>query len=269
MRDPIFGIETSELRTKTSPWPIRMYYRMLESILIRGADVVVCNCEEVKRYYENKYSRTRFEVITNSFDPDDFDGLQIEPESRTYRVISHFGELYTTIRTPDSFLRALAAVVKNNFLSHEMVKVHFYGAGPYVHSKSFQELIESLDIVSMVSVYDYMPHDIVLQEMISSDILLLLQPHYSTNYQIPAKLYEYIAARRPILTVAPHGSATERLITEHNLGLVCDSEDSEALESAVIAALNEELPVPDYDVVEQFSSRHMTGKLVKIIEAMS
>lgn len=269
LRDPIFGIETREFGAKTSPWLIRMFYKILESIVMRGADVVICNCLELKEYYKEKYPRTRFEVIMNSFDPDDYKGLNAQEEPREIKNISHFGELYPMIRTPDAFLGALAKVLQKSPGLHDSVRIHFYGATYYTGSMSFLDLVKDLDIGSMIESHDYVPHDIVLQEMVSSDVLLLLQPHYSTNYQIPAKLYEYIAVRRPLLAVTPDGSATSRLIKEYDLGIVCDPTDAASLESAVVAAVNGELPLPNDEVVEQFSARNMTSKLVDIMNSLS
>ena len=93
LRDPVFGIETSEVRTKSSAWLIRMFYRVFESILMRMADVVVCNCEEIRDYYSAKYPKTRFEVIINSYDPDDYEELEASIGPREARNICHFGEL--------------------------------------------------------------------------------------------------------------------------------------------------------------------------------
>ena len=268
LRDPVFGIETQELRTRTSPWPVRKFYQGLEFVLLRRADVVICNCEETKNYYRDKYPGTRFEVITNSFDPDDYAGLSADAEPGPQRRISHFGELYPTIRTPDAFLEAFASVLKRSPHLHDTINIEFYGSAHYLNSRSFQQLIRDLEIDRFIECHDYVPHEVVLRKMASSNVLLLLQPHYSTNYQIPAKLYEYIAVRRPMLAIAPADSATSRLITTHRLGTVCDPGDKALLESALEAALHGDLTVPDEETVEQFSARRMTGRLVEIMNTL-
>ena len=268
LRDPLTGIETDGINTKTYPWILRVFYKMMERSFMRKADVVLCNCSEVKRYYEEKYPGTRFEVVLNSFDPDDYMNLHRDQSPNRDFVIGHFGALYPTIRTPDAFLRAFASVMERNPSLCDSVKVHFYGAADYVNLRSFQDLIVELDIASMVDCYDYIPHDVVLEKMASADLLLLLQPHFSTNYQIPAKLYEYVAVRRPFLAIAPRDSATARLVKEYSLGLTCDPVDTAALESAISAACHKEVHVPEERIVEQFSATHMTGKLVEVIETL-
>ena len=189
-------------------------------------------------------------------------------DSRDNYIVGHFGALYPAIRTPDTFLGAFSEALEENPDFHDSVKVHFYGADDYTCSKSFQDLIDTLGIASMVEYHHYIDHDRVLLKMASVDLLLLLQPHCSTNYQIPAKLYEYIAVRRPLLAVAPEGSATSRLVKKYNLGTVCDPDDRASIKSAIAQALKGEIKLPDEDVVNKFSARHMAGKLVEVMNSL-
>lgn len=268
LRDPLFGVATPGFRTKKYPWIIGAFYRFLEKVLVRGADVVICNCEEIREYYAALYPATTFTTIENSYDPDDYIGVTPAQRDTEHIVFSHFGELYATIRTPDQFLHALSEVVRENPRFRDRVRVDFYGSTHYVRSGAFRDLIDRLELASLIRCFEYVPHEEVTRRMLATDVLLLLQPHRSTNYQIPAKLFEYVAIGKPMLAIAPDGSATSHLIREYGLGTVCDPTDAAFIRESIATAVNGALTVPDRAEVERFSARQMAGKLVEIIDTL-
>jgi glycosyltransferase involved in cell wall biosynthesis len=235
---------------------------------MRGADTVICNSEELRAYYAAKYPSARFAAVTNSYDPDDYDGISVGEKAGNHIVISHFGELYPTIRTPDAFLSAVAAAVREDPRVKDLMRIDFYGSTEYVQSGAFKELVDRLDLEPLIRCFGYVPHDEVLVRMMETDALLLLQPHRSTNYQIPAKLFEYIASGKPVLAIAPHGSATSGMMRRNRLGTVCDPDDEECMRRSIAAALEGMLPVPERSAVDKFSARHMAAELVNIIDAL-
>ncbi len=268
LRDPFFGIETEDIKTKDSPWIVRTFYRTLERLCIRNADVVVCNCDEIREYYRRKYATTRFEVVTNGFDPDDFPASKPDAAPRDYIKICHVGELYTTIRTPDAFLEALAGLLKKEPTLRDGVSVEILGASEYVRSNAFRGLIRELGIESVVHCHPYVPHNEAVARMMNADVLLLLQPHPSTNYQIPAKVFEYIATGNPIVTIAPQGSATFNLVRKYGLGLVSDTHDRDSIERSIKSALEGRAPAPSRESIEYFSAEGTTRRFAGIIDGL-
>lgn len=268
LRDPFFGIETEDMKTKDSPWIVRKFYWALERLCMRNADVVVCNCDEIGDYYRSKYATTCFEVVTNGFDPDDFPASKPDAGPKDYIEICHIGELYTTIRTPDAFLEALAGLLKKEPALRDSVSVEILGASEYVRSNAFRGLVRELCIESIVHSHPYVPHHEAVASMINADILLLLQPHRSTNYQIPAKIYEYIATGNPIVTIAPRGSATFNLVRKHGLGLVSDTRDRDSIERSIKSALEGRAPAPSRKSMEYFSAEGTTGRFAAIIDGL-
>ncbi|MDQ7051587.1 MAG: hypothetical protein Q9P14_01310 [candidate division KSB1 bacterium] len=76
-----------------------------------------------------------------------------------------------------------------------------------------------------------MPHQQCLVEMTRADALLLLQP--GTRIQIPAKIYEYIAVRKPIFAISPPG-VISRMMQEYNLGWWADADDIDQIREALL-----------------------------------
>ena len=63
--------------------------------------------------------------------------------------------------------------------------------------------------------------------MLESDVLLLIQPNFPL--QVPRKLYEYMAARRPVLCIAEPEGATARMVREYDLGWVVQNDYHEII----------------------------------------
>ena len=78
-------------------------------------------------------------------------------------------------------------------------------------------------------------HAEAIREMRAADALLLSAPEGPhAESVIPAKLFEYLAAGRPILMVGPANGAAEELVRKHRAGLISGFD-----ESAVARALGE------------------------------
>jgi hypothetical protein len=72
-------------------------------------------------------------------------------------------------------------------------------------------MVRDFDIEDLVSILTSLPYEEALAEMMSVDGLLILQGHIA-NPAIPAKLYEYLRAGRPILAlVHPDGETSATL----------------------------------------------------------
>ena len=64
----------------------------------------------------------------------------------------------------------------------------------------------------------------------ASHVLVVIQPH--TKVQVPAKLYEYVGLRRPILALAEEG-AVARVVRDGDFGLVVPPTDVDGIATAL------------------------------------
>ena len=79
------------------------------------------------------------------------------------------------------------------------------------HEDYLQSLIDRFEIGTIVSLAPPVSYNEALAEMVAVDGLLILQAA-NCNNQIPAKLYEYLRAQRPILALTdPAGDTAEKL----------------------------------------------------------
>ena len=116
----------------------------------------------------------------------------------------------------------------------------------------------------MLKLVPSVSHQECLQDMARADVLLILQPDYPL--QIPAKIYEYIVAGRPLLVIGGEG-ATANLVQRHRLGRCCQNTVQE-IKQTLVSILSSEsaLLAPAPTDTEQFSYRVLSGRLAELLD---
>ena len=152
------------------------------------------------RSYRNRYpgSNARVEVIENGFDEDSFaaEAALQRPLSAGVLTLLHSGIVYPAERDPAHLMAALA-MLKERGNDGRRLRIRFRAA---VHDRLLLDLARAHGVEDMLEVVPHLPYRQALVEMLRADALLLLQAA-NCNEQIPAKLYEYLRARRPILAL--------------------------------------------------------------------
>jgi glycosyltransferase involved in cell wall biosynthesis len=94
---------------------------------------------------------------------------------------------------------------------------------------------ESLGLGDRLELTRFQPHAQAIASQRNSEALLLLIPHSAGRGAdvTSGKIYEYLAARRPILAAAPPQGAAAELVREAGAGLVVAPDDSEAISAAL------------------------------------
>jgi len=172
----------------------------------------------------------RFALVSNGCDPREFDALQAAPRvAPALFVLLHAGSLYGA-RNPAGLLRAVAAAMASGALDKATFRLRFLGrvGVPGVNLPAVARELGLGDVVEFVS---HVPRRDSLQQMKDASALLIVQP--VTTVSIPAKLYEYMAAGRPILALAEPGGETAALVERSRGGVTVLADD----ETAVAAGL--------------------------------
>ena len=162
-------------------------------------------------------------TIANGCDFDDFAGLEHHPSDRLR--ITHAGHFHGK-RDPKPFLRALAESALQD------VFVRF--AGDF--RAEDREYAESLGLGERVELLGNLSRRRSLELQRDSDVLLLLIPESGGRGRgvITGKIYEYLAAERPILAAVPTDGAAAQLVRDTGAGIVVPPADVEALRGALL-----------------------------------
>ena len=190
----------------------------------------------VSRYPDARHERWR--VIPNGFDESAFAAASSTPAGTRMQgdalVLLHSGTIYPTPdRDPSHFFRALRRVLDQRPAGAREIKVVLRSSGVEVH---YRQLLDLLRLTAHVTFAPALPYEAALKEMMEVDGLIIFQG-YTSNPAIPAKLYEYFRAQRPILALADQGGETARLIREECAGVIAPLEDDQAIEMAIHAFL--------------------------------
>jgi glycosyltransferase involved in cell wall biosynthesis len=191
-------------------------------LVARNADAVTCVSEAIADEVRGLGARGPVRVIANGCDFDDFAGLEYEPAPR-FRI-THTGSFFGK-RDPRPFLQAfhdagLDAVAR------------FVGD----FRSSDREWAEALDLGDRLEIVDYLPRADSLRFQRDSEVLLLLVPDAGGRGRgvLSGKVFEYIAAGRPILAVVPPDGAAADLVRETGSGVVVAPEDVDGIRAALV-----------------------------------
>lgn len=249
-----------------------LFEGMLERLTFKLADAIVLNTETLREVYEANRpdSARRMITITNGYDANDFQLASQSPacphEDRGDLFSLVFVGSYYGFHSPDYFLKGLHRLLVDKPEVANLLRVSFVGE---LETTSSRRLIRELGLSELVQIIDRVPHLEAIRWLKNADALLLtLPPVVMAHWWIPAKLFEYLAAEKPIFAVMPEGAAV-RLIRDSGRGVVVDplspEKISQELYRLCVSPGRSEAKMAGADV-EQFEYRALTSKLAGVFE---
>ncbi len=170
-------------------------------------------------------------VITNGFDPTDFDA--IAPEESPAFTVSYVGAIFGT-RTENRLLEGIARFLEIFNPAPQEFQARFVGT----FDNAFRAKMSSLEATGHLRVETFVPHNRALAIMRGSDALVLILPDTEeSRIAFTGKFFEYLASHRPILALAPPGCVSA-VMADQGLGQVVDPNDVEGIASALGALLS-------------------------------
>ncbi len=242
----------------------------LERKALAGADCVLVINDVIRRnlHRRNKdlITSDRIEVLSQGFDPDDFQTPPEKARDPALFTILYSGVFYD-VQTPDYFLRAVADLLSRRTEIRAQMQAVFVGMLP----KSTAEIIDRFDLHTVVQHTGYLPHDEVIAYLQTADVLWMTVGRGEGSESIStSKLFEYFGAKKPVLGLVPEGAAREAL-EHYGAGVFVEPDSiyeiSAAIERLYDAWEQDRLPFPDASVVEQFDRRRLTRRLGQIFES--
>ena len=182
----------------------RQQYRDIEAQAAAHARFCVFTTPGAARMYQQRYpaNASRMLVLENGYDEESFaaTGPQVEvgtPVEAVKRplVMLHSGIVYPSERDPTQLFQALGRLQKAGTLSPADLRIRFRAS---VHDDLLQSLAQAHGAQDFIELCPAIPYRAALAEMLAVDALLVMQAS-NCNAQIPAKIYEYLRAGKPIL----------------------------------------------------------------------
>jgi glycosyltransferase involved in cell wall biosynthesis len=191
-------------------------------LVARHADAIVAASEAIAAEVRALEPKGVVVPILNGADFDDFAGLEYRRGER-FRI-THTGSFFGR-RDPRPFLQALADSGLDN------VVARFVGD----FRSADREWAERLGLGDRLELHPYVPRRRSLALQRDSDALLLLIPDAGGRGRgvLSGKVFEYLAAERPILAAVPPDGAAAALIEETRAGVVAAPNDVEGMGTAL------------------------------------
>jgi glycosyltransferase involved in cell wall biosynthesis len=196
--------------------------KIVAGVVRRRADAIVAVSDAIAEEMQRLAPRGQIVPIANGCDFDDFAGLEHTPR-RPFRF-THTGSFFGK-RDPRPFLTALALV--------DDVVARFVGD----FRTADREWAEASGLSDRIELLPYRSHRRALELQRDSEALLLLIPDAGGRGEgiLSGKVFEYLAAERPILALVPTEGAAARLLNDTGAGNVVDPDDVQAIAAAIVA----------------------------------
>ena len=262
-RDPWTNIDYYR-QLKLSAWADKRHHQLEKLVVTSANRVVVVGSGMRDEFLQNHGVDST--VITNGYDADDFPAIALE-ESDCF-VISHVGTLVPS-RNPKQLWIALGELVKENQEFDNLFRLRLTGKVDV----SVVEGINSNGLNNHVEYVEYLPHDKVASELASSTVLLLiLNDTPNSKGILTGKLFEYLAAKRPVLCLGPTDGDAANVLMETGAGFTAEFHDKETIKKMLLdlfTSFQSNTLKVNSRSVEQYSREQLTSKLAGLLDEMT
>jgi glycosyltransferase involved in cell wall biosynthesis len=156
-------------------------------------------------------------VVYNGYAAEDFPSHPPRADTGEFLTIRYLGSIYLGFRDPSPLFSAVASLPDG---LRGRIKIEFFSdEGDAVLDAAAAHRVESA-----VTIMPRVPYRQALERQMEADVLLLLQSSDRRDEgNLPAKLFEYLYARRPILLIGYESGIAARLVIERNAGFVSNN----------------------------------------------
>lgn len=243
-------------------WPMadRKHHK-LEQEVLDEADGIISVTPLVQKDFQAR-TDTPVRLITNGFDEDDFPGTErVQGEKFT---IVHTG-LFASDGNPLNLWDALAGKCNEDIAFRTSLEIRLAGKV----DKEILDAIRSRGLGDNLVNLGYLPHEEVVREQRGASLLILplrCEPEY--RKVLPGKIFEYLAARRPVLGIGQEDGAAATVLKDSAAGVMFDWDKVEQVASFIDLEwsrfVSGDLSDMDTDI-EKYTRRALTAELVKIL----
>jgi glycosyltransferase involved in cell wall biosynthesis len=198
----------------------------IERETVEASDLVVAvnqsSRDEIRKRYPGQPER-KFHVIPNGYDPEVFAGIVPREHQEARMIVSHIGTVYVTA-SPRFYLDAVDSLPEE---IREHIETRFVGRV----ADSERALMDGRR--GRITITGFIPQAEALRHMANTDYLLLTM---TNDISVPGKVFEYMAAGKPILAVTAPGSEVDQILRETSAGISATPNDVPAIRAMLIRA---------------------------------
>ena len=248
------------------------YFQRIEQEALTEAQYSVFTTPGAARTYRERYPQAASKVrtIENGYDEESFPAAA-PPVARADGplVMLHSGIVYPSERDPTALFDALARLRADGQVGPNQLRIRFRAA---VHDDLISGLAAERGVSDFIELAPAIPYREALAEMQRVDALLVLQAS-NCNDQVPAKLYEYLRAGRPIVALTDPAGDTAAVLKAAGAPSIAPLDDAPGI-AELLRRLMEALrlgnaPMPSPESVGAASRRERARDLAALLDAAS
>lgn len=247
--------------------PTAFHYKLhkqLEGSVIENASAVISASPNVTDYFRNQYdgSAGKYHTITNGFDAEDFTAINAPSRNDDEKMkITFIGSVYGYV-DPVPFLCAVKALIDAKKIQRDKLIIKFVG-NFWISNDAVKQYS------GLYEVLPYTDHHNAIARMAESDLLLVLLRRSLKT--IPAKIFEYFAANKPVLAIVPQNGIAAELVAAYKAGFTADPENPADIKESLLKLYklwsDKKLCLhPDKDFVKTFDRRLLTQKFSEVLD---
>ncbi|HEA19442.1 MAG TPA: glycosyl transferase family 1 [Pricia antarctica] len=234
-------------------------HKVLEHSVLNGADHIIVTSPATAREFKDITSQP-ITIITNGHDSDYGGDAHLDKDF----TISHIGSLLTG-RNPINLWKVLSQIASENSVFRADLQLEFMG----LVSKDVMDSLYRFELGPYIKLRGYGSHAEAQRRQQRSQILLLVEiDSEETKGIIPGKLFEYMAAERPILALGPKNWEAGKIIEETQSGSLFDYDTHDELKKTILkwykAFKKDSLSSKAKDI-EKYSRKSLTEQLAKLM----
>ncbi len=232
----------------------------MESEVLNSADHIITTSFTTKAEFSLITSKP-ISVITNGFEQVSLN--QVERDEKFSLV--HIGSLLSG-RNPHNLWQVLSELVveSENFKNFFILKL----VGTI--SEEVLRSIREFGLSSNLEIQGYVDHREALKIQRKAQVLLLVEiDSEETRGIIPGKLFEYLAAERPVVAVGPEKWDVERILEDTRAGTTFNYNSYENLKNQILTYFDRYLEntlEPEIQGIDQYSRKYLTGKMADLLK---
>ena len=243
---------------------------MIEKEFVKKADLITTVSGGFQARLSKRFSCPVVK-IENGFDEESLPEASGEwqsyfPDDGKFRIV-YTGSIYPGFQDPSPLFEALQLLSQKGFPVESKIEVLFYGS----RLGNIQSLVNRYDLHDIVKMPGFVSREDSLRIQNSASALLFLEWEGPAGEGVLAgKLFEYLFAGKPILSVGGHTDQSESisLINKFGAGINAGKSPSliaETLEQMVDKRLQIAKAGQAQEMLQQYSRKHLAEKMIKII----
>jgi hypothetical protein len=259
-RDPWIGY-----KFEIYPTSLHLFLKnQLVRLIIKNADRIItanpCITERMTKQYPDS---KKIETVSQGYDEQDFETI-VSPKSEFF-TIGYLGT-FSPDCDPEPFFYALRNLIDQRSIAMEKTRLIHVGLSL---GMDLEGLIEKYDLKEVMERWGYLPHKEALKKIGKSSVFLIVTSEDPAIF--PAKIFEYLPFRKPILAVVPKESEVGKMMADEKLGMVVSPKDYSGIKEVLLFYYSkyakENLRVDvDSEKIKIYERKFLTEKLASVFE---